>query len=257
VAVLAALLASAGCGRAYDVGPPCATPERAQKGLIAIFPGVEGESRPTHDVRAGLHKAGIPYAIVIYRWGVPAPILGIAINQIDIARNRRQGEKIAAQILAYQHSYPGAPVFLVGHSAGGAIAVFTLEALGRIPGAEPIEGVFLLSSSISACYDLSDALKMTRRGIVNLSNVNDTLLLGAVTSTFGNLDGGHGNSAGRTGFVKSYDKVYERRLTDEGARQLGISASSHFVGTSQELVVRYAPMWILGDRWPAVLAGLP
>jgi hypothetical protein len=57
--------------------------------------------------------------------------------------------------------------------------------------------------------------------------------------------------------VKSYDKVYERRLTDEGARQLGISASSHFVGTSQELVVRYAPMWILGDRWPAVLAGLP
>ena len=183
---------------AYDVGTRYANPERADKGLVVIFPGIEGESGANRDIREGLDKAGIPYALVIYRWGSP---MGMLENQTDVARDRRQGAEIASQIATYQQKHPGKPIFLIGHSAGTGIAVFALESLGRIAGAKPIDGVFLLSSSLSASYDLTAALQMTRRGIVNVSNSDDTLVLGAGTAAAGNVDGGRGDSAGANGLL--------------------------------------------------------
>jgi len=56
---------------------------------------------------------------------------------------------------------------------GGGSAVFTLETLGRIPGAQPVIGAFLPSASISSDYVLADALRMTRLGLVNVSNIDD------------------------------------------------------------------------------------
>ena len=253
LATLIAIIAG-GCGggaRAYDVGTRYVTADRAEKGLVVILPGIEGEDKAPRDVRDGLYKAGIPYSLVIYRWGSPIPGLGMLINQTDVARNRRQGEEIASQIASYQQKHPTSPVFMVGHSAGGGVTVFALEALGRIAGAKPIDGAFLLSTSLSADYDLTDALDMTRRGIVNVSNSDDTVLLGAGTGTFGNVDGGHGDSAGRTGFSRSYERVYERRLTNEEVRRgLGVRGSAHFVTTNEQLIETYAPAWILSNRWP-------
>jgi hypothetical protein len=257
VAILLAgtLLAACGCaptGRAaFDLDKRYVTTERAAKGLVVILPGIEGEDQAPHDVRDGLYKAGIPYALVVYRWGAPVPGVGMLINQTDVARNRRQGEEIASQIATYQQKHPGAPVFMIGHSAGGGVTVFTLEALGRITGAKPIDGAFLLSSSLSANYDLTGALNMTRRGIVNVSNSDDTLVLGAGTAAAGNVDGGRGDSAGRTGFSRSYQKVYERPITNEEVRRrLGVMGPAHFVATNEKLIEHYAPAWILAERWP-------
>jgi hypothetical protein len=257
IVALVSLLVS-GCGpaedggaRAYDVGNKYVTQERADKGLVVILPGIDGETKGPHDVRDGLYNAGIPYAIVIYRWGASVPGLGMLVNQTDVTRNHRQAEEIASQIAVYQQRHPGCPIFIIGHSAGGGIAVFTLESLGRIPGVQPIDGAFLLSSSLSANYDLTSALGMTRMGIVNVSNSDDTALLGAGTRTFGNVDGGHGDSAGRTGFSRPYDRVFERPITNAEVRQrLGVSGSAHFITTSEELIEKYAPAWIMAASWP-------
>ena len=130
------------------------------------------------------------------------------------------------------------------------MAVFALEYLGQTPGARPVDGVFLLSASISADYDLSTALAMTRRGLANVSNPDDRMLKEG-TGTFGNVDGGKGDSAGRTGFARQYASVYERPITaDEVLRDVGQTNIAHMVATSDKLIAKYAPAWILANKWP-------
>lgn len=251
------VLVSGGCTvSAYDVNTRYTEQARTDQGLVVILPGIEGESSANRDIREGLYKAGIPYGLVIYRWGssVPGPA-GMLINQTDVARNRRSAKEIAEKIAQYQQKHPAKPVFLIGHSAGGGIAVFAMESLGQSQGARPVEGAFLLSSSISSDYDLSSALAMTRRGLVNVSNIEDKLL-DTGTSTFGNVDGKKGASAGRTGFQRSNPKVFERPITNEQVRrEFGSAGGAHFIATKEQLIEKYAPAWIMSKSWPPARPG--
>ena len=58
----------------------------------------------------------------------------------------------------------------------------------------------LLDASLGADYDLTSALGQCHKGIVNFYNLKDVAMLEVGTEIFGNLDGSHGDSAGRTGF---------------------------------------------------------
>ena len=86
---LALLAASVGCTK-HDLDTEFTSPQRIERGLVVILPGIEGESEANRDIRKGLRDAGIPYALVIYRWGslVPGPA-GMLINQTNVRRNRR------------------------------------------------------------------------------------------------------------------------------------------------------------------------
>ena len=255
---LLALLPSitSGCTK-HDLNTRYTEPARMDQGLVVILPGIEGESGANRDIREGLYRAGIPYGLVIYRWGTPIPGPGgMLINQTNVARNRRMAEELAEQISQYQQRHPGKPVFLIGHSAGGGIAIFAMEALERVPGARPVEGAFLLSASISSDYDIAPALAMSRRGLVNVSNKDDRLL-DKGTGTFGNVDGKRVDSAGRTGFQRTYPKVFERPITNEQTRrELGIGGPAHFVATNEQLIETYAPAWILSESWPPARPGV-
>ncbi|MFA6134052.1 MAG: alpha/beta hydrolase [Phycisphaerae bacterium] len=249
------LLAMGGCGK-YDLNSRYVSQERADRGMVVILPGIEGESKANRDIREGLYRAGIPYGLVIYRWGAPIPGPGgMLVNQTDVSRDRRMAEELAEQITQYQQKHPGKPVFLIGHSAGGGITVFTMEALGKVAGARPVEGSFLLSASISSDYDLAPALAMSRRGLVNVSNRDDQLL-NSGTATFGNVDGKKGDSAGRTGFYRKYPNVFERPITNEQVRrEFGIIGPAHFMATHEQLIEKYAPAWILSESWPPARPG--
>lgn len=247
-AALAAGLA--GCGRA-DLNPKFVTQARADRGVVLILPGIEGQSSANRDIREGLASGQIPYALVIYRWGsrVPGPG-GMLLNQTDVQGNRQKARDLAQRIVQYQQDQPGRPVFIIGHSAGGGMAVFALEYLAAIPGAKPIEGVFLLSASISSDYDLTPAMTMTRRGLANVYNPDDRIL-DTGTARFGNVDGRRGPSAGRTGFTRPFARVYQRCLTTRMVAQAtGESGLPHFLATHEKLISRYAPPWILSETWP-------
>ncbi|MCE5279771.1 MAG: hypothetical protein ABFD92_20480 [Planctomycetaceae bacterium] len=241
IAMLAAALLLGGCGEEAMF----ASSDRMDKGLVVILPGIEGESSANRELRQGLVNSNIPYALVIHKWGFPIPGLGLIVNQTDSDGNRRAAESLAERIAAYQLDHPGKPVYLVGHSGGGGIAVFTLEALATVPGAKPIEGAFLLAASLSADYPLAAAMTMTRKGICNIYNPDDTRLLGAGTAVFGNVDGGHGDSAGRTGVYGKYPKLYQIN-----ASRAGVSGNPHFLVTKEQLVLRAAPLWLSDQPWP-------
>ncbi len=228
LAAAAALLCllAAGCAGQADLDPRYVSSDRMDKGLVVILPGIEGESQANRNIREGLDRGGVPYALVIYNWGFPVPGFGLLINEADVAANRASAERLALRVARYQREHPQRPVFLIGHSGGGGVAVFALESLAGMPDAQPVDGAFLLSASVSADYPMETALRMTRRGIVNVYNPDDTALLGAGTAIFGNVDGGHGDSAGRTGFVRDLPRLYNVQLTADRPGLAGSHASS-------------------------------
>ena len=238
---------AAGCvpQRKADLDEYYASRERRNMGMVVILPGIEGESSANRNIRRGLDEGGLRHALVIYRWGFPVPGLGMLVNQTDTSAARKAAGELAQAIVRYQGKHPGKPVFFIGHSAGGAIAVFTLEALADMPGAAPVDGAILLSSSISADYPLGKAMRMTRQGICNGYNPDDKALLGAGTAMFGNVDGGHGDSAGRTGFHQTDPKLFQFRI-----RASDVGGDPHFIVTDADLVARHAPRWVLAKVWP-------
>ena len=220
------------------------TPERLEHGLVLILPGIEGEGTLSYNIRKGLLKAGVSAALPIYRWGRPVPLAGPILNQMDVIGNRLVAKRIAQYIVDYQDSHPFAPVYIIGHSGGGGIAVFTAE---ELPDGRMIDGLILLSASISKGYDLSKALQHCRKGIVNFYSKKDVGLLGVGTTVVGNVDGVRGPSAGLTGFDNSYPKLYQIPWSKdmESAGNYGGHADS----TNPEFVKEYVAPWVMGIGW--------
>lgn len=247
--IVAALAACAAlpCGCADGLNRQYLTPERKAHGLVYILPGIQGVDVLCLNIRRGLVQGGVPAAIRIQPWGSEVPAVGMAINQTCTTCAHDWGHKIARSIDAYRHDYPGRPVHIIGHSAGAAVAVFTAEALAETRGAKPIDGIVLLSASLSSDYNLAKTLSMVRDGIVNFYDVNDRAALGVGTAIMGNVDGGHGESAGRVGFSWPRSKVYNVAVTEAMA---GTPTPAHFADTTATFAGRYIAPWILRAGWP-------
>lgn len=253
IAATAALL-SAGC----DDNRMFMTDQRLERGMVVILPGIEGPSGFNRDIRRGLVSAGVPYALPIRAWGNPIPLLGIFLRQVDIIGAHIAAADIRDEIVQYQDAHPGAPVYLVGHSGGGAIAVLVAD---KMPEERNVQGVVLLSASISSAHDLTNALRHCEYGIVNFHNHDDGLLLLVGTTIAGNVDRLHGPAAGLIGFdwpedrhselrKQAYTKLYQRELT----RDMTLGGEPHTVVTQPPFVATYIAPWVLRSRWPATKA---
>ena len=240
-ALLGATLTCLGCaGNAKYL-----TEDRLNNGLIIILPGIEGHSQINENIRHGLVAAGVDRAIPIYEWGRPVPLFGPLINQVDFLGNRLAGERMAKRVVEYQDKYPGRPVYIIGHSGGGGIAVFTAEAM---PEGRQLDGLVLLSASISSGYDLTKALAHCREGIVNFYNKGDAGVLGVGTVVLGTVDGTHGLSAGLVGFddfdKPGYEGLYQVRMEN-------VATDSHTTSTQVGFVANYVAPWVVAGGWPA------
>ena len=237
----AALLAGCGDNEAF------LTEDRLSNGLVIILPGIEGVSDLNRNIRRGLIAGGVYQALPIHSWGRPIPLAGVLLNQMDFIGNRLAGVSVADLIVNYQDSYPGRPVHIVGHSGGGGVAVFAAEAL---PEGRKIQGLILLSASISSGYDLEKAASRCSKGIVNFYNPDDVGLLGIGTTIVGNVDGVRGPSAGLTGFDRAgqpgHLNVYPVKLS--GADPGG---DPHTSTTRVGFVSANIAPWIHVTEWPA------
>lgn len=185
--------------------PDTANEERLRKGYILILPGIEGQSYLNVGIMRGLLDAEEQSAIEIYDWTTGYwPLLPYHLRALK--RNRDQARIIAEKIVAYQDRYPGRPVRLVGHSGGGAMALFALEAL---PADRQVDCALLLAPAISPRYDLTAALSHSDRGIWNFHSSMDVVFLGAGTLLLGNVDGVHASAAGASGFSVPRDLATE------------------------------------------------
>ncbi len=185
------------------------SPERLDHGLVIVLPGIEGQGRLNSRIARGLVLGGVTHAIEIYDWTYGR------LWQLWSLRSRRrhteQATLLAGKIAAYQSEYPGRPVHLVGHSGGGAMIAYTLEALE--PGRQ-ISGGVMLVPALSPGYSLRVAVSRTERGIWNFCSHGDVLFLGLGTLVCGTTDGRHCIAAGNVGFST---KVIEEATASEYA----------------------------------------
>lgn len=107
-----------------------------------------------------------------------------------------KARELAAEILEIKTESPARPVFVVGHSAGAAIA---LEAASHLP-PSTLERLVLLSSAVAPNYDLRPALWATRGEVVSFHSGMDWFVLGWATRWFGTADRVYGPAAGFAGF---------------------------------------------------------
>ena len=172
-------------------------PERLDRGLVLILPGIEGRSFLNVSLLAGLLDSGLPYAMEIVDWTTGCPLLGI-YHLRAWERNRRVACQIAGRVVEYRRKYPGRPVWLIGHSAGGAMSLLTAEYL---PAEESLTGIVLLAPAMSSRYSCDAAMQRTERGIWNFYSAGDVWLLGLGTLLFGTFDGVHWPGSGCIGFA--------------------------------------------------------
>jgi pimeloyl-ACP methyl ester carboxylesterase len=195
--------------------------DRYQFGLVIILPGIEAQSFLNQSVAWGLADGGWHGAIEIDDWTTSNAVL-FAYHLRGWQRNLRQAERIAQRIVAYQNEFPGRPVYLFGHSGGGAITVLTLE---HLPPDRSITGAIVLAPAISRKYPLSNALLHTDHGLWNFWSPFDLFFLGLGTVALGTLDGRHQVSAGLLGFQEPADlSDAERQLYRQKLHQIGYSA---------------------------------
>lgn len=174
-----------------------ATPERRDRGLVIVLPGIEGPSYWNHNIARGLAEGGVDGAIEIYDWGTPVPG-GLLINIADLERNRAQAARLRDYIVVYRRTHPTQGVHIIGHSGGGGIAVMAVEML---PEDQQVSTVILLAPALSPEYDLAPALRRTSGGIFNYYSQLDKALLGAGTTVAGTMDRKYTPAAGAVGFV--------------------------------------------------------
>ncbi len=176
-------------------------PERLDRGLVLILPGIEGRSFLNVSLMAGLVDAGLPYAMEIVDWTTGCCLLAI-YHLRAWERNRRVARQIANRVVEYRRQYPGRPVWLIGHSAGGAMSLLTAEFLSAD---QSLTGIVLLAPAMSSSYTCDAAMQRTERGIWNFCSVGDVLFLGLGTLAFGTFDGVHWPGSGCIGFAHRTD----------------------------------------------------
>jgi pimeloyl-ACP methyl ester carboxylesterase len=171
--------------------------ERMTRGYIYYFDGAGGGGLMNWagGVKQGLLEAGYNGAGEVVKWNTG---MGVVADQDSSAEYKKSKAAEAAQsIQQYAKQYPGAPVTLIGLSAGTAVTVFTLEAL---PVTCPVENVILLGASVSDDHDLTQALRRVRNRMYVFTSERDAVLAFAVTMA-GTADRSVGSlAAGLRGF---------------------------------------------------------
>lgn len=186
--------------------------DRLQNGLAIVLSGIEGVGPLSWNICKGLEDGGFRGAIVNWEWTTglwPLFLYHLRARK----RNRGYAAKLAAMALAYEAEYPGRPLYLIGHSGGGAMVASTLSVL---PERDIVTSAVMLGPALSNCYDLAPALAAVKMHLWNHWSYGDFVLCAAGTLACGCSDGKHTLSAGFRGFSMPRDPVkrelYERKL---------------------------------------------
>lgn len=228
---------------------------RYDVGVVYVLPGIEGRSIWNRNIAVGLDAGGVESAIEVFDWTVE---FGTVYNLVNIERNMHQARQLARRIAAYRRQHPDNPVHLVGHSGGAGIGVLALEAL---PANVRVDMALLLAPALSPEYDLTEALRRTRHGIINFYSHRDVALLGVGTTVFGNIDRDMGAAAGSKGFTPPrWLGDRNRKLYSDKLRQVAWSPELEAIGangthmgwTTQEFASRYLAQAILLNSVPPI-----
>jgi pimeloyl-ACP methyl ester carboxylesterase len=186
-------LGAAGC---HSLRTNYVSEDRLDQGLVVSLDGIGGYNWGPRWIRSGFDEAGLSSAFLIYDWskGPGAMFVG---DLVADGRNHAAAEDLAQKVATYVAAKPGRPVTLIGHSGGGAVVVWALEAMPRNV---RVERAILLAPALNPDYDLSKALEAVRGRLYVMYSYGDVGLMAAGTAVFGTMDRQHTVGAGLVGF---------------------------------------------------------
>ena len=148
--------------------------ERLTRGCIFYFDGAGGGTKKVNyadGVVKGMLSAGYQGAGDIVSWETGKGL--IKDQNASVEYKRSKATEGSEKIQKYKTEFPGAPVSLLGFSAGTAEAVFALEGL---PESSQVDQVVLLGTSISRNYDLTEALKRVKNKLYIYTSTHDRMV---------------------------------------------------------------------------------
>lgn len=167
----------------------------AERGLLWMFPGIIGVEWEMGPAYRAFRDAGLAREVRFFQWDRPG--LEILDHLADEHRNRQKAAEVAAEIVAWRHDHPDAPIDLVGYSGGAAIAAWVAEAL---PEDVRLNKIVMAQPGLSPTYDLRETLRRVDDRVIVFYSPRDWLLAGAFTSLLGTLDRRFMAAAGKDGF---------------------------------------------------------
>lgn len=133
--------------------------------------------------RKGMTDAGFQGVMKPYRWQTGA---GFAVDHMSSPEYKRNVAKgLAKEVVDHHAKYPNDPIYLSGLSAGCAVVLYALE---ELPSGVSVDQVILLSSSVSADFDLAPALRHVDGRIYAFTSDRDAVLAD-LAANFGTADG--------------------------------------------------------------------
>jgi|688.fasta_scaffold223419_1 hypothetical protein len=191
--------------------------ERLTRGCVFYFDGAGGGTKKSNyaaGVVEGMLAAGYQGAGELMSWETGKGLM--ADQKASVEYKREKAKESAAKIRRYMQDHPGAPVGLLGFSAGTAEVVFALESL---PETAQVGHVVLLGASISRDYDMTAALKRVKHKLHIITSTRDHMLSVAMPLS-GTADRKfHDPGAGIKGFVLPADatgvtkQIYAEKIT--------------------------------------------
>jgi len=148
--------------------------ERLARGCVFYLDGAGGgtqKSNYAEGVVEGMLEAGYQGGGELVPWETGKGLM--ADQDASVAYKRSKAKAAAVKIQSYQKKHPGAPVGLLGFSAGTAEAIFALEVL---PESAAVDHVVLLGTSISRDYDMTAALKRVKNKLYIFTSNHDRML---------------------------------------------------------------------------------
>ena len=200
--MLCTITAFTGCKTSEPVGMPAPMPDREARMVNSYLYYLDGAGGGTAKqnwvagVADGFLAAGYKGAGEMFSWETGKGL--IEDQDAPVKYKRQMAKKMTAEILAYEKTHPDAPVGILGFSAGTAEAIFALEDL---PLDVKVDTVVLLGASISAHYDLTEALKRIAGKLYVFTSTHDKML-GVAMRFSGTADRErHDKGAGIHGFA--------------------------------------------------------
>jgi hypothetical protein len=183
-----------GCGSLrHETRLPAYAPQTPIRGIAFVADGAGNLGTTSRPLRQVVEEDGAPLLVHKVEWSHGTG--RILADQTDYAHARAEGRRLAEQVRACRQANPGLAVFLIAHCAGSAVV---LSAAENLPPGE-VDGIVLLSPSVSCRYDLAPALRSTRGGIDVFYSELDLAFLGIGAAIVGTADRRWSAPAGRVG----------------------------------------------------------
>jgi pimeloyl-ACP methyl ester carboxylesterase len=142
-----------------------------------------------------LDKAPAPLELRTVNWSLGYK--RYVADQVDHDNHLVKGRQLAGELIAYRATYPERRIYLIGHSAGGAILLAAADLLPP----DSVDRIILLSPSVCRTADLRPALRASRCGIDVFHSDRDRWILGLGMRIFGTTERNCREAAGKYGFT--------------------------------------------------------